>query len=376
MASIAYVGLDVHKDTISVCVMPAEGMIPIDQARLDADRVALLRCLARWQGQYELRCCYEASGCGYVVYRWLDKAGIACEVIAPSLIPKRSGRRVKTDRIDARKLACLYRAGELTAVRVPSPEEESARRLVRFYDVLSKEVAQTKNQLNKFLSAQGVEYSGKSRWTRGHWAWLRSLALTGPDALVLSEYLGLLEYQTARRDAVDQAIAELAQTEPYREGVAKLSCLRGIRTLTAMVLLTEIGDFARFASPGALMSYLGLVPSEHSSGGKERQGSITKTGNTHGRRVIVEAAWKYAFKPLLSPQLKKRQVGQSASVVAHSWTAQHRLYKKYWSIAARKPPHKAAVAVARELIGFVWAIMTDHCTPKYCASKSVSVAAA
>jgi transposase len=364
MKSIAYVGLDVHESTTSIELIGEHGVLPIDRAKVPTERGALTRYLGRFASDFDLRCCYEASGCGYLVHRWLTAAGISCEVIAPSLIPKRTGRRVKTDRIDAHKLATLYRSGELTAVHVPTAEEESSRRLVRLHDQMAKDVAKTKNHINKFLSSLGLIYRDGSRWTQRHWTWLRSQKVSGTDALVFSEYMALLEYKISRLQAVDCALYEMAKAPQYDKGVRSLCCYRGIGILSAMVFLTEVVDFARFGTPEQLMSYFGLVPSENSSGTKERHGSITKTGNSHCRRAVVEAAWKYARKPRMSRELKARQAGEEAELVAHSMRAQHRLHSKYWSIANRKCPQKAAVAVARELTGFIWAAMTGHYAPR------------
>jgi transposase len=317
-----------------------------------------------YAAEYDLRCCYEASSCGYVLHRWLKDANIACDVIAPSLIPRRAGRRVKTDRIDALKLASLYRAGELTSVRVPTREEESDRRLVRMHDQLTKDITETKVHINQFLRELEHVYRDGTRWTARHWAWLKKLSFKGSDATIWSEYLGLLEYKMARLAQIDKAIAELALTPKYAKDVKVLCCLRGIGILTAMVLLTEVVDFSRFPTAAKLMAYFGVVPSENSSGGTQRQGAITKTGNAHCRRVLIEAAHKYTRKPHLSKNLKARQEGQPGEIVAHCVLAQHRLYKKYWSIANRKAPQKATVAVARELAGFIWAIMTEHCSQR------------
>ena len=371
MKSIAYVGLDAHPDTTTICILDEKSPLPVDLVRVDTTRDKVVSALRPYASQYDLRCCYEASSTGYVMQRWLNDAHMGCAVIAPSLIPRRTGRRVKTDRIDALKLASLYRAGELTSVRVPTQEEESDRRLVRMHDQLTKDVSETKTHINQFLRELGHVYREGTRWTQRHWSWLRKHSFTGSDALVWSEYLGMIEYKMARLAEIDKSIAKLASSSKYANDVKVLCCLRGIGTLTAMVLLTEVVDFSRFPSAEKLMSYFGVVPSENSSGGTQRQGAITKTGNSHCRRVVIEAAHKYTRKPRLSKELKARQEGQSAEVVAHCTLAQHRLHKKYWSIANRKAPQKATVAVARELTGFIWAIMTGHCSQR--EPKAVAV---
>ena len=360
MKSIAYAGLDVHKDKIVVVIMPEKGEGPICERSLRNDSLEVKKFFVRWDKLFELRCCYEASSCGYVVHRWLKAIGIACEVVAPSLVPHRSGDRIKTDRRDALKLARLYRAGELVSVHVPTEEDESVRSLVRCREVLNKEVQQSRHYILKFLSVRGLTYGEGSNWTQKHWNYLRRLKFEGPDAITWGEYLALLEYKLSRLEEVERRVEEVAKTESYMGSVGILRCLRGIDTLSAMVLLTEIQDFGRFGRARQVMSYLGLVPSEDSSGGRRRQGGITKTGNSRCRRVLIQAAWHYAHKPALSKCLKERQGGQPPAVIAHSWKAQHRLHKKFWGIALRNDRRKAVVAVSRELVGFIWALMTQY----------------
>lgn len=359
MKSIAYVGLDVHKDSIVAAVLPEGADKPICERRLRNDSVDLKKFILRWERIYELRCCYEASSCGYVVHRWLAGMGVDCAVIAPSLIPRRPGERVKTDRRDALKLARLYRSGELVSVHIPTQQDEAVRSVVRCRETMNKEVLQSRHYILKFLSVRGIKYPGKSNWTKKHWQFLKSLEFEGEERLVFDEYLALLEYKQSRLEELDGLIEQIALTDTYRDVVGILRCLRGIDTLSAMVLMTEVMDFSRFGHARQMMSYLGLVPSEESSGGIRRQGGITKTGNSRCRRILIQAAWHYAKKPSLSASLEERQQGQPAQVIAHSWKAQHRLYKKFWGIALRKDKCKAVVAVARELVGFIWAIVTQ-----------------
>lgn len=358
MRSIAYVGLDVHKESIVAAVFVGDEQEPRIEKTFVNDSLAVKKVFKRWREDYDLRCCYEASSCGYVLQRWLDGMGVTCEIAAPSLIPTRPGDRVKTDRRDAKKLAKLYRAGELTMIHIPSQKEESVRGLVRCREVLSKEVRQSRHYILKFLQLRGFIYREGENWTQKHWRYLRSLSFDGEDGIVWQEYLALLDYKLDRLVALDKHIEELAFSDAYKEIVGRLRCLRGIDTQTAMVLVSEIGDFTRFASPGQLMSYLGTTPSCHQSGGHTHRGSITKAGNSRCRHVLIEAAWNYRHKPAVGEKLRARQKGQSAQVVALSWKCQHRLYKKYWNIANRKENAKAAVAVARELIGFIWAAAT------------------
>lgn len=372
MSSIAFAGLDVHQETIRIALL-AEGSDSFaEEATIQNRYGAVRKCFRRLSGRYELRCCYEASGAGYVVHRWLSELGIFCSVIAPSKMPKRPGDRNKTDRRDARNLARWFRAGDLTEVHIPSTEEESVRSLVRCRETLGREVVKSKQYVLKFLSSRGLVYREGSNWTQKHWKWLRSLGLSSHDQEVLDEYLALLEYKVGRLAALDRRLEELSDSEAYREGVGKLGCLRGIGVHTAMTLLSETIDFRRFASPRQLMAYWGLIPSEWSSGDRSRHGPITKSGNSRCRRVLIEAAWHYRHKPAVGLTLRTRQMGQPAGVVAHALKAQHRLHKKFWGIALRKEKQKAIVAVARELAGFIWAIMTDH--GRLCASRPMEPA--
>ena len=360
MKNIAYVGLDVHQDFIVVAMLAEGSERLLDERKIINDRVKLVKYLKKYRRDYELRCCYEASGCGYVAYRWLREEGIECEVIAPSLIPKRAGERIKTDRRDAEKLARLFRAGELVSVNIPTEKEEVIRGLVRCRETLKREVIKSRHYVLKFLQAKGLVYRGGSNWTGKHWNYLRQLKFEGAEDITYRQYINLLEYKLTQLKELDRQIEEIAFTDEYRGKVSRLRCLRGIDTLTAMVLISEINDFNRFSRPGELMSYLGLIPSESSSGNVRRQGRITKAGNVRCRRILIEAAWHYQHKPAMSGIIRKRQIGQPLEIVKHCWQAQQRLHKKFWRIAIRKERNKAVVAVARELVGFIWAIMTGR----------------
>jgi transposase len=349
--------MDVHQDSVTVAVLP-EGAPECEESRqLPHDLAKIGKLFARLSKRGTVRACYEASGCGYVLQRSLANKGVACEVIAPSLIPQRSGNRRKTDKRDAAKLARLYRAGELTAIRVPDEAEEQVRSLVRCRETLTREILKSRHYVLKLLQARGLVYRAGGNWTQAHWTWLRKLELEGPDSITLQAYLELLEFKLIQRDTLDREIEEIAFSDAYREPVGRLRSLRGIDTLTAMTLVSEIGDIRRFASPRQLMGYLGLTVSETSSGNVERRGGITKTGNARARRVLVESAWHYRYPPRSSRGLRKRQEGQPSAVVAHAWRAQKRLHKKFEALVYRMAPSKAVVAVARELVGFVWALL-------------------
>ena len=358
-----YVGMDVHKDSVMIAVLPEGVREPTLVKRLSHDPRGLRRLLDRLDREHEVSACYEASGAGYVLERKIRSWGHACEIVAPSLIPRRPGERRKHDRKDAEELARLYRAGELVTIRVPTEREERVRDLVRCRGTFQREILRSRHYILKFLARRGLVYREGRNWTLRHMMWLRAIqrdaVLETEDQTVFSEHLALLDYKVDRRDEFDRHIEALALEPAYKEAVGRLCCLKGISTQAAMVLVTEIGDFRRFEHPGKLMAYVGLVPSEHSSGGTRRQGSITKAGNSRARHVLVQAAWTYRFPPRRGAVLNRRQEGQPPEAIAHSWKAQHRLHKVFQRLAGRKTSQIAAVAVARELAGFVWALMQD-----------------
>jgi transposase len=353
-----WVGMDVHKESISVSVLVGDRLAR-PTVKIGNDAAELRRLFGRLKKEGEVRACYEAGSCGYEVHRQLAGMKVPCDVIAPSLIPVRAGDRVKTDRRDAEKLARLYRAGELTSIRVPSKAEEALRDLVRCREDVREDVLRDRDRLLKFLLRHGRKFTeGQKNWSMAHWKWLRTQRFDDATAqTVFTEYLARLDGTLGRLKALDQELAAAAEKEPYKTPVAKLRCLRGIDTLTAVILVAEICDFHRFEHPDQFMAFVGLVPSERSSGGKERRGGITKTGNGHARRVLVEAAWQYRRPPRQSKVIQARWEGQSATVVAHAWKAQERLHRRFHRLVSRgKPSQVAAVAVARELCGFVWSI--------------------
>lgn len=359
---IIYVGMDVHKESLTLAMLPAVATTPTHIDKLPNNLVKLKRWLDRAASEGELRVCYEASGAGYVLHRALGEWGYACDVIAPSLIPKRPGSQRKHDRYDAAQLARLYRSGELTAVRIPSEAEERVRDVVRCRETFQREILKSRHYILKFLARRGFVYREGTNWCTRHLAWLAHLAserspLEPADRLVFREYYALLSYKLGRRTELDREIVRLAALPTLAPAVSVLQCFRGISLHSAMVLATEIGDWRRFERPGQLASYLGLVMRESSSGERQRLGSITKAGNSHCRHVLVQAAWSYRHHPATSVDLKRRQTGQSPTIVAHAWKAQHRLHQRFTHLSYRKRPQIAVVAVARELTGFLWAVM-------------------
>jgi transposase len=364
--------MDVHKDSITIAVLPGTAKAPSRVERLPNELPKLKRWLDRTARDGELRTCYEASGAGYVLHRALREWGYACDVIAPSLIPKRPGVQRKHDKRDASELARLYRAGELTAVRIPSEAEERVRDVVRCRETFQREILKSRHYILKFLARRGLVFREGTNWCTPHLRWLQHLTteqspLARADRLVFREYHALLEYKLQRREELDREIERLAELPSLAPMVQRLQCFRGIALQGAMVLATEIVDWRRFERPTQLAAYLGLVSREDSSGDHERKGSITKAGNSHCRHVLVQAAWSYHHRPAISADLKRRQVGQPPAVIAHAWKAQQRLHQRYTHLAYRKQPQIAAVGVARELVGFLWAVMQD------CSSPSVAV---
>ena len=362
--SIIYLGMDVHKESITIAVLPATAKTATRVDRLPNDAPRLRRYVERVARDGDLRICYEASGAGYVLHRALTGWGFPCEVIAPSLIPQRPGVQRKHDKRDACELARLYRAGELTPVRIPSEADERVRDVVRCRETFQREILKSRHYILKFLARRGFVFREGTNWCSPHLRWLAHLAseqspLAPADRLVFRQYHALLEYKLTQRDALDREIEQLAQLPTLAPMVQRLQCFRGIALQGAMVLATEIVDWRRFKRPTQLAAYLGLVSREDSSGDRERKGSITKAGNAHCRHVLVQAAWSYHHKPALSVDLKRRQRGQPPQVIAHAWKAQQRLHQRYTHLAYRKQPQIAIVAVARELVGFLWAVMQD-----------------
>ena len=360
MNSITFVGLDVHKDFISVAVAFPEGE-PQDWGDIPNNPKAVER-LTRKLGPGAIFC-YEAGPCGYTIYRQLERLGFPCVVAAPSLIPEKPGeRKKKTNRLDAKKLARLLRSGDLTPVWVPNEDQEALRDLIRAREEAVRDCTRKKQQLSKFLLRLGhYPPPGVKAWSARYFAWLKELPLAQEaHRVLLAEYLRALEEATARRKRLEEALKHYTEKglDPDSQPLfLAWQALQGVGPITSLTFLAEIIDPLRFTRPAQLMSYTGAVPGERSSGHRRRQGGITHTGNAHLRAVAVEAAWHYRHRPKQGWRLKKRQKGLSPEVIAIAQKAQERLHNKYWRLIARgKPPQVAVVAVARELLGFVWAI--------------------
>jgi len=350
------VGLDVHARSIRLAAVRADELL--EERTLPYDEQAVEQVLRRWP---VVRCCYEAGPTGFGLQRFLVERGIDCSVVAPGLVPQRPGDRVKTDPRDARKLARLLAGGLLEPIHVPSRELEAARDLVRGREDARLDRMRDRHRLSKFCLRHG-RVLPTSSWTvmRRKWLGEQRFEFAGQQ-ITFDSYVHTVDLVDARIEQLERAIRETAEQEPWRGLVARLRCLRGIETLTALALVTEIGDFDRFTTAEEFMAFVGLVPSEHASGEKRRQGSITKVGNSHVRRLLVESAWHARRRPKVGYELARRQRGQDAVVVERTWRCQQRLYQRWQRMAGRgKPQQKIVVACARELAGFVWAIATEQ----------------
>jgi transposase len=350
------VGLDVHARSIRLAAVRADELL--EERTLPYDEAAVERVVRRWPS---VRCCYEAGPTGFGLYRHLVERGIDCAVVAPGLVPQRPGDRVKTDPRDARKLARLLAGGLLEPIHVPSRELEAARDLVRAREDARLDRMRDRHRLSKFCLRHG-RLLPTSSWTVVRRKWLSEQRFEyAAEQLTFDSYLHALDLVDARIEQLERAIRETAEQGSWRDLVARLRCLRGIDTLTALALVAEIGDFNRFTSAEELMAFVGLVPSEHSSGEHRRQGSITKVGNSHVRRLLVEAAWHARRRPKVGYELARRQRGQHAEVIERAWRCQQRLHQRWQRMAGRGKPHqKIVVACARELAGFIWAIATEQ----------------
>jgi transposase len=362
MSKVRFVGLDVHAETIAVAVaetggeVRALGVIP--------NRLESVRKLIQKLGPVQhLRACYEAGPTGYVLYWQLTKLGVACAVIAPSLVPSKPGERVKTDRRDAEKLARCYRAGELTPVWVPDADHEALRDLVRAREAAKKDQLKARHRLGKFLLRHGRRPEGLKAWTKQHLEWIKSHVRFEQPALeaTLADYLEEVDHVAARIVKLEKAIDEAVEQAPaeIRAVIEALQALRGVAQTSAATIVSELGSLSRFSSPRQLMGYSGLVAREHSSGSHVQRGAITKTGNSHFRRVLVEAAWAYQHRPNVTGFLLRRQKNLAISDEAKqiAWKAQQRLHKRYQAmLACGKNKNQIVTALGRELVGFVWAI--------------------
>jgi transposase len=358
--STTYVGVDAHQKQLHIAMLKPGANEP--ERWQVVHETASVRRLAKKLGTVtngDVVVCYEAGPCGFALQRELQAGGVRCLVIAPALIPQRAGDRVKTDRRDADKLARLLRADLLTEVFPPTPGQEAVRDLCRAREDLQADRKRSQARLLGMLARHGLYYRDGATWTKGFDRWLAAVHFEHPAAqAAFDDYLQAVQFGQERLSALDAEITKVAQSEPYREAVGVLRCFRGIETYTALAVLAELGDIMRFPSARHLMAYLGLTPSEHSSGERRQRGAITKTGNAHVRRLLVESAWHQRHAPRIGVRLRARRAGQPGWAIAIADRAQKRLYRRYRHLVDHgKPSASAVTAVARELAGFLWATL-------------------
>ncbi len=358
-----FLGLDVHADSIAVAVAERSGELR-SLGTIPNDPEAVRKLVRKLEPAESLRACYEAGPCGYTLYWQLTQLGVACIVVAPTLVPVKAGDRVKTDRRDAEKLARLFRSGDLTPVWVPDVAHEALRDLVRAREAAKRDQLRARHRLQKFLLRHGRRPPlGVKPWTERFRQWVAALRFEHPaQEATRLDYVTEVEHARDRITRLEQAIDAAVASAPatMRTVIAALQALRGIAQVSAATIVAEVGPLARFHRPRQLMGYTGAVPREDSSGPRTRRGRITKTGNAHLRRVVIEAAWAYQHRPHIGPTLRARQRAVSEAVKAIAWKAQHRLHTRYRRLTGRgKVKQQVVTAVGRELLGFIWAIGTE-----------------
>jgi transposase len=356
--STLYVGLDVHKDSITIAYAKGLGDVEL-LGKIGTSQIEIDRLCKRLQTKAtHIYVVYEAGPCGYGLYRHLVAKGLDCMVCAPSLIPRKPGDRIKTDRRDAIKLVRSLRAGDLSAVHVPSVEDESFRDLARAWSAAREDLKQARQRLKSFLLSHGVHYLGQANWGPAHRRWISTFSFDSAwQQLAFNEHRRTIEDRMAQCERLEVALREAVVDWRFYPVVLALQAMRGIQFSSAIGLVSELGDLSRFEHPRQLMAWIGVTPSEHSSGGKRRQGSITKTGNSYARKLLVESAWSYRHPARVSTEIQRRHEGIPKAIIDRSWDAQLRLCRRYRKLVAKgKSAHIAIIAVARELVGFIWDI--------------------
>lgn len=363
--NILFISLDTHKEFNEVAYIEDQrGAQPIHHGRIPSSKVAIKKLIRQFESKYPsatLHFVYEAGPCGYWIYRLITSLGHCCYVVAPSLIPKKPGERVKTDKRDALKLAKLLKSEDLTPIYVPDPEDEAIRDLSRAREIAMKDLKDAKYQLKALLLRNNINYAGTANWSLKHLRWLTELVLPHPaQQIVLQEFIQTINERTSRLERLDNELSHHVYQWRYYPVVKAIQAMRGVRLLVATGVVAELGDLSRFDHPRKLMSYLGLVPSEHSSGGKRHIGAITKCGNGRARRLLVEGAHTYRYAANISTDMQKRQEGLPKGIIDIAWKAQLRLCKRYKKMIAKGKHYNLVVtAIAREMIAYIWAIAKE-----------------
>lgn len=363
--SILFIGLDTHKEFNEVAYIEEHrGAQPVHLGRFSSSKVAVQKLVRQFESKYPgatLHFVYEAGPCGYWIYRLITSLGHCCYVVAPSLIPKKPGEKIKTDKRDALKLAKLLKSEDLTPIYVPEPEDEAVRDLSRAREVAMKDLKDAKYQLKALLLRNNINYKGTANWSQKHLRWLTELVLPHPaQHIVLQEFLQTITERISRLERLDNELTHHVHQWRYYPVVKAIQAMRGVRLLVATGVVAELGDLSRFDHPRKLMSYLGLVPSEHSSGGKRHIGAITKCGNGRARRLLVEGAHTYRYAANISTDMQKRQEGLPKDIIDIAWKAQLRLCKRYKKMIAKGKHYNLVVtAIAREMIAYIWAIARE-----------------
>lgn len=363
--SILFIGLDTHKEFNEVAYIEEHrGAQPVHLGRVSSSKVAVQKLVRQFESKYPgatLHFVYEAGPCGYWIYRLITSLGHCCYVVAPSLIPKKPGEKIKTDKRDALKLAKLLKSEDLTPIYVPEPEDEAVRDLSRAREVAMKDLKDAKYQLKALLLRNNINYKGTANWSQKHLRWLTELVLPHPaQHIVLQEFLHTITERISRLERLDNELTHHVHQWRYYPVVKAIQAMRGVRLLVATGVVAELGDLSRFDHPRKLMSYLGLVPSEHSSGGKRHIGAITKCGNGRARRLLVEGAHTYRYAANISTDMQKRQEGLPKDIIDIAWKAQIRLCKRYKKMIAKGKHYNLVVtAIAREMIAYIWAIAKE-----------------
>jgi transposase len=356
-----YIGMDVHKTSVQMAVFEETGDDPIYERRLNNDPSLLVKEAAKFSRKGKTEAAYEAGCLGYVIQRAMEKAGIICHVLPANKVARKRDDRIKTDKRDARLIGRELRSHSIRPIAVPDIADEAARDLIRCREDVNEDLRRAKQRLLKFLLRHGHNYSGGNHWTVRHWAWMDKIAFSHEyEKTVYEEYRSQIHALEERLKRLSHKIEEVAESERYKEAVGKLRAFKGIDYIIALALVCEIGDFKRFGSANAFMSYLGFVPREYSSGGKRNQGGITKAGNGHLRKLLIEGAWHYTRNAQAGRRLGRRREGCPAGVIDMADRALHRLHKKYLRLVFNgKHANTAVTAVARELAGFIWAVQVS-----------------